>query len=193
MAAGKNLASQILEEKGFVSSDADVLGHEAVEESTEKIVEAFGTLAAERGVRLLDGDGKIIRRNLGALIFSDPALVKKQEDIVYPAIEKKIEDFLSINMGRDVVLNATLLYKLPIIKSVDAVLFVDSPSIIRFFRARKRDGMKTKQILDRFRAQKNLFAKYHDSGADTVRVWNIGTKHGLEKKIEQILKTAGWG
>lgn len=193
MAAGKNLASRILEEKGFVSSDADLLGHEAVDECTEKILGTFGTLASERGVELLGSDGKINRRNLGSIVFSDPALIKKQEEIVYPAIEKKIWDFISANKGRDVVLNATLLYKLPVIKSVDMVIFVDSPRIIRFFRAKKRDGMRPRQILDRFRAQKNLFAKYKDADADIVRVWNIGSRQGLEKKIGQILKKAGWG
>jgi len=193
MAAGKNLASRILEEKGFVSSDADVLGHEAVDECAGKILETFGPLASERGVELLGSGGKINRRNLGSIVFSDPALIKKQEEIVYPAIQRKIDDFLSINRGRDVVLNATLLYKLPVIKSVDLVIFVDSPRVIRFFRAKKRDGMRSRQILDRFRAQKNLFAKYKDADADIVRVWNIGSRQGLEKKIGQILKKAGWG
>lgn len=53
--------------------------------------------------------------------------------------------------------------------------------------------MRPRQILDRFRAQKNLFAKYKDADADIVRVWNIGSRQGLEKKIGQILKKAGWG
>lgn len=193
MAAGKNLVSSILEKKGFVSSDADLLGHEAVDECSGKIVETFGNLAKERGVELLGDDGKIRRRNLGAILFSDPNLIKKQEEIVYPAIQKKIDDFLSINKGRDVVLNATLLYKLPVIKSVDLVIFVDSPMPLRFLRARKRDGMKSSQILDRFRAQKNLFAKYEATDADILRVWNIGSERGLEKRIGQILQRAGWG
>ena len=187
MAAGKNLASKILEEKGFFCIDADLAAHTAIENSREKILSAFGPLASEKGISLTDSEGKINRRNLGAIIFSDAALVEKQEAIVYPEITRILEDFISEHSGHDVVINATVLYKIPLIKQMDAVLFVDSPVFMRFLRAKKRDGMPARQILDRFRNQNNLFAKYKISNADTRRVWNVGSRQSLEKKIEIFL------
>lgn len=188
MAAGKNAAASILEKKGFPQVDADVLGHIAVENCKEKILEAFSSLAQEKGIQLVSEDGKIIRRNLGALIFADSKLIKKQEDIVFPEINRLFDQFLEENKGKDVVINATVLFKVPLINKVDSVLFVDCPAIKRFFRARKRDKMSTKNILNRFTAQKNLFAKYKNTVADTVRVWNIGSLSDLEKKIDFFLK-----
>ena len=70
---------------------------------------------------------------------------------------------------------------------MDLILYVDSPAILRFIRAKRRDGMKTKQILARFKMQHNLFAKYKNANADIRRVWNIGSREQLEKKIDCFL------
>ncbi len=187
MAAGKNAACNILEKKGFISIDADLVGHEAAENAKEKIVKEFGSLAEEKGISLLNDDGSLNRRALGSLIFSSADLVAKQEAIVYPEISHIIEDFIKANEKKDLVINATLLYKLPLIKKMQTVLYIDAPLLQRFLRAKKRDKMKNKQILDRFRRQKNLFANYKKCNADIVRVWNTGTRQNLEKKIEKFL------
>lgn len=187
MAAGKNAASSILEKKGFACVDADLLVHQAVENAKEEILASFGSLADEKGLPLLTENGQINRRNLGALIFQSPELIKKQEDIVYPILNGLFEDFMKENKGRNLVINATVLYKVPLIKKVDSVLFIDAPLLQRLFRAKKRDGMSLKLILQRFKAQRNLFAKYKKSVADTVRVGNTGSLKKLEWKIDKFL------
>jgi dephospho-CoA kinase len=187
MAAGKNAASSILEKKGFACVDADLLVHQAVENAKEEILASFGSLADEKGLPLLTENGHINRRNLGALIFQSPELIKKQEDIVYPILNGLFEDFMEENKGRNLVINATVLYKVPLIKKVDSVLFIDAPLLQRLFRAKKRDGMSLKLILQRFKAQRNLFAKYKKSVADTVRVGNTGSMKKLEWKIDKFL------
>ncbi|MBQ2600798.1 MAG: dephospho-CoA kinase [Treponema sp.] len=187
MAAGKNYVSEILCGMGFVSVDADVLAHEAVDLCTDRILEEFSSLAESRGIALADSDGKIIRRNLGALIFTDPALVKRQEDIVFPKITSMLESFLEEHSGENVVVNATVLYKLPIISRMDRVIYVEAPMPIRFLRAKKRDSLPARQILDRFKRQENLFAKYKISNADTLKVRNTGSRKSLEKRLKRIL------
>lgn len=187
MAAGKNAASSILEKKGFACVDADLLVHQAVENAKEEILASFGSLADEKGLPLLTENGRINRRNLGALIFQSPELIKKQEDIVYPILNGLFEDFMEENKGRNLVINATVLYKVPLIKKVDSVLFIDAPMLQRLFRAKRRDGMSLKLILQRFKAQRNLFAKYKKSVADTVRVGNTGSMKKLEWKIDKFL------
>ena len=187
MAAGKNAASSILEKKGFACVDADLLVHQAVENAKEEILASFASLADEKSLPLLRENGHINRRNLGALIFQSPELIKKQEDIVYPILNGLFEDFMEENKGRNLVINATVLYKVPLVKKVDSVLFIDAPLLQRLFRAKKRDGMSLKLILQRFKAQRNLFAKYKKSVADTVRVGNTGSMKKLEWKIDKFL------
>lgn len=187
MAAGKNAAADILEQKGFACVDADIVAHKAIENSKQKILEEFGPLAAQKNITLLNPDGTINRRNLGAILFTDKTLIEKQESIVYPEVNALLEQFIEQNKGRNIVINATLLYKVPLIKKMDFVLFIDAPRFLRLKRALKRDKLSVKQILQRFSAQNNLFAKYKISNADIRRVWNTGSRKSLEKKIEKFL------
>ena len=92
------------------------------------------------------------------------------------------------NKEKPVVINATVLYKVPLIHEMDAVFFIDAPRCLRLLRAMKRDKRSAKEILQRFSSQKNIFAKYKISNADTCRVWNISFPWILEYKIRRILK-----
>ncbi len=192
MAAGKNEASLILESKGFATLDADATGHTAVENAKEQIMKAFGSLAAQKGLNLLLDDGRINRRAVGQLIFGNKDLVAKQESIVYPEINRLFDEFLDANKDKDCVLNAAVLYKVPAIKKMDHILFVDAPFLCRLYRAHKRDHMKLSSILSRFNSQKGLFSKYKKSSADIKRVWNIGTREQLERKIDALLAVWRW-
>ena len=192
MAAGKNYISSIIEGmpldgKNFVSIDADIAGHDAVDSSALKIIETFGELAEKKGIPLADENGKIIRRNLGALIFGNPELVSKQESIVYPKITSTIEKFIDENSGKNVIVNATVLFKIPLVKKMDAIVFVDCPWFIRLWRARKRDGMKIRQILARFSSQKKLYASYLKTGVKVIRISNYGCKKRLQKKVQFVI------
>ena len=193
MAAGKNAVSDILKkELGFVHLDADRLIHTIIDKKdiAERIKETFAEDALKESIVLENEDGSINRRNLGKLIFKSPSLVKKQEDIVYPELIELTKEFIRENANKNIVLNATVLYKTPpLLELVDKVLFVDAPLFVRFFRAKKRDGMRFEQILQRFKAQKNLFSKYAQYCADIVRVWNIGSRNCLEKKIQASIST----
>ena len=60
-----------------------------------------------------------------------------------------------------VILNATVLYKTPeLLKMCEVIVFVQSNTIKRFFRASHRDLLSYKQILRRFKTQKNLLQEY---------------------------------
>ena len=166
MAAGKNATSSILEKMGFVSIDADLIGHDAVEICKEKILEEFSSLAQKNKIQLLNPDGKINRKNLGQLLFKDEMLVKKQENIVFPYINSVLEKFIDENSKKNIVVNATVLYKVNAMKKIEKILFIDSPAIVRFFRAKKRDKMKSLLIIERFFSQRFLFSQYKKTGIE---------------------------
>ncbi|MBQ3687420.1 MAG: dephospho-CoA kinase [Treponema sp.] len=191
MAAGKNFAAEILVQRGWAAVDADLLVHEVIEEKKAEIVAAFSAEAEAGGLSLLKADGTVDRRAIGQIIFGHPELVERQENIVYPGVNKRIDAFLEENRraGRDCLLNATLLYKVPSIHAVDALLYVDAPVCIRLLRARRRDGLSYARILSRFRSQRNLFSQYRKSAADIKRVWNIGSRARLERKLDAFLSS----
>jgi dephospho-CoA kinase len=173
MGAGKNAATAILEKRGFPSVDADTVVHHIIEEKRPEIEAAFGTAD---------------RKALGALLFRHPELLKKQEDILYPAVSAALEQFIQTHQGESVILNATLLFKVPLVHRVDRVLFVDAPPWTRFFRVRRRNHLGAREIFRRFRSQKKIFAHYSRLCADIYRVWNVGNLSALEKKIDRFLQ-----
>ena len=188
MASGKNLAAKILEKAGCISVDAYVLAHEAIEKAKDKILLDFEKDAKEKNIAILNDDGSINRRELAKIVFSSKENLKKQESIVHPVVNEMMEDFIKKNSDKTVILNATVLYKTPIIKKCDAIIFITSPWILRFFRAKKRDKMKNMQIFKRFFAQFNIFAKYKNLDADIYKVRNFVSEQKLEQKLLYVLK-----
>lgn len=159
MASGKNFICSKLEEFGFKSVDADILVHQAIENSSSKILETFNPFAQQENINLLNSDGTIARRELGKLLFKFPNLMEKQEKIVYPLVKEMMKNFISENEKSNI--NATVLYKIPeFISECDVVFYIKSSFFKRFFRAKKRDNLSCKQIFRRFYSQKDLLKKY---------------------------------
>ena len=189
MAAGKNYVSNLLEKKGFLAIDADKCVHQAIEEAKNQILEAFLPIAKEKNIQIQNPDGTINRKNLGSILFSDEKLLQKQESIVHPKVNEIFNRFIDENPEKNIVLNATVLYKTPVIKRCDAIIFVKAPIITRFFRAKRRDNLPSREIFKRFASQFKIFAKYKFLKSDIYIIWNIGKSNKLEKKLDKILKS----
>lgn len=188
MAAGKNIVSQLLENKGYISIDADILIHKAILSASSKIIETFKEDAKKEGIILQNNDGTLNRRELGKLIFPKPELLKKQERLVYPIIIDETKRIIEKNSNKNIIINATVLYKTPeIMKLCSKIFYVDSPILIRFLRTKSRDKMKTKQILQRFHSQKTLMKEYKKTGIPIIRINNINSINTLNKKIDKLL------
>lgn len=189
MAAGKNYVSNLLEKKGFLAIDADKCVHQAIEEAKDQILEAFLPIAKEKNIQIQNPEGTINRKNLGSILFSDEKLLEKQESIVHPKVNEIFNRFIDENPEKNIVLNATVLYKTPVIKRCDAIIFVKAPIITRFFRAKRRDNLPSREIFKRFASQFKIFAKYKFLKSDIYIIWNIGKSNKLEKKLDKILKS----
>ena len=188
MAAGKNAVSALLEKNGFVSLDADLLVHKAIDSLTEEIKAAFSREAKESGISIQNADGSINRKALGSLIFPHPELLKRQENLVYPKILEMTKDFInqSENSGKNIILNATVLYKTPdLMVLCEKIVFVDAPLLTRLRRAKKRDSLPSKKILERFRTQRTLFSEYKKTGIPIIKIRNTGSLKSLEKKLSK--------
>jgi dephospho-CoA kinase len=84
IACGKSTVLAMLGERGAHVIDADRVTHELQQPGEEvyaQIVAAFGD-----GVLSARG-GPIDRRKLGAIVFADPAALRRLERIVHPAVQ----------------------------------------------------------------------------------------------------------
>ncbi len=192
MAAGKNTVCSILEQYGWLSIDADKTVHKILEDKKviQKILTEFTNEAKKNNLRLTNEDGSINRRNLGALLFSNKKLLKRHESIIHPEVDKLLSNYIEENINKNIILNATVLYKCPVINRCEKILYVTSPIFSRLKRAKKRDGIKTKFILARFFAQRKLFTKYKKSDADIYIIKNTGDINFLEKQLKDFIVTA---
>ena len=184
MATGKNTACKLLEKRGWVSIDADLLGHKAAAENEEKIIAAFAPYAKAKGIDITGTDGHLNRRALGTLLFSDKKLLAEHESIVYPAIEKAVRAVIEQNKSKNIVINAAVLYKIPgLMRLCSLIIFIDAPLILRLLRAGSRDKMKFALIMRRFIAQKNMLSSYKLTGVPILRINNSSSVKKLEEKI----------
>ena len=97
MASGKNYIASRLENEEAVSIDLDKTVHKAIELCTPEILKTFEAEASRKGITLTDSNGNLNRRALGALVFSDSELLKKQEAIVYPKVIELTRSFIEEN------------------------------------------------------------------------------------------------
>lgn len=163
MAAGKNFVCSYFEKKGWICIDADEQVHRAIKKSEPQILKAFAKEAKNANILLQNADGSLNRKNLGALIFPHPELLKRQENIVFPLVTEDTKKIIAENPDKDIVLNATVMYKIPeLLKICEKIVFVTAPLFIRFLRAKKRDNLSALQILQRFWAQRGLQKKYKE-------------------------------
>ena len=175
MAAGKNYVCSLFENKGWLSIDADQLVHSAIQIAQDQIFSAFEKPVAEKNINLKNTDGTLNRRALAKLIFPEPELLKKQEDIVYPILIQETKKIIQQNPSKNIILNATVLYKTPeLLNLCSQIFFVTAPRLIRLCRARKRDRLPLHQIITRFKSQRNLLKNYKASGVPVIKIYNIG-------------------
>lgn len=171
MASGKNFVCSLFEKNGWKSVDADLLVHSAIEKASDKIKDTFSKDAEKNEIVITNEDGSINRRGLGQLLFNNPVLLRKQEEIVYPVIQKMIEDF--IKNHEKTIINATVLYKTPeLMDKCEAIVYVKAGFFKRLIRARRRDKLPFSQIFKRNKSQKNLFSYYKKCGKKIIIIKN---------------------
>ena len=189
MASGKNTLCSLLEQNNFLCTDADKVVHKVINDATPKILETFNEYAIQKGITLSNPDGTLNRKNLGELLFQNPTLLKKQEDIIYPLYIEETQKIINSNPSCNIILNATVLYKTPqLMNQCDFIIFVKSSAIQRFFRVCKRDNIKIKNILQRFYSQKNLYNEYKATNIPIIKIKNSSNMNKLKKQVENLLK-----
>jgi dephospho-CoA kinase len=82
IATGKSTVAKMLEELGATVIDADALVHELQRRGTP----VYDDIVAAFGPDILDQAGEIDRKALGAIVFADPAQLRRLESIVHPAV-----------------------------------------------------------------------------------------------------------
>ena len=149
---GKSEAARQLEALGASIISADQVGHEAYTPNTE----AWEQVVAAFGDDILQEDGEIDRRKLGAVVFSDPGQLEKLNQIMHPRMARmvadKIEELRDQGVGV-VVVEAALLFEAGWDSLVEEVWVTDSTEQVVIERLKQRNGMSEEEARKRISSQ----------------------------------------
>ncbi|MEQ8483849.1 MAG: dephospho-CoA kinase [Pseudomonadales bacterium] len=153
IASGKSTVARHLAALGAHVIDADKLGHRAYEPDTE----AFRAVVTAFGDDVVDGDGRIDRKALGAKVFGRPERLKQLTDIVWPEIGRLAAADIGAARERDpdviIVLEAAVLFEAGWQRTVDEVWAVIVEPEVAVARACARDGLSPEDVRRRIDAQ----------------------------------------
>ncbi len=185
--AGKSSVVRLIKSLRLHLIDADTIGHAQLRKESirDAIVQAFGK-------SVLDQQGQVDRKTLGALVFGQSAehanRLSQLNSIVHPAIRSEIHNQIR-NAPQDadvIVLDAALLLESGWAAECDAIVMVDTPLPLRQQRVIETRGWSKDEHTRREAAQWSLEKK---RAASNCVVDNSGSPEIAAAQMETFLRS----
>ena len=179
--SGKSTVARMLEERGAVVFDADLLAREAVEPGTPghaAVIERFGADVLAPG-------GALDREALASIVFADPSARRDLEQIVHPEVRRLFAEGSEAYRDTDriVVFSAPLLVETGMHTAFEILVVVSATVVTQIERLMRQRGMSEAAIRARIDAQ----APFEDKAAVAdFLVDNGGTIAELENQVERL-------
>lgn len=178
IATGKSTVCNLLKLHGFLTIDADKIAHKLLDQNSSKIALMFGDEYVE--------DGKVLRKKLGKIIFSNEENKLKLEALLHPLIKDEIEKESRVfeEQKKPYFIDIPLFFEkmnYPISKS----LVVYTPKEIQIQRLMQRDNITKEEALLKISNQMNIEEK--KSMADLI-IDNSSNLKNLQNEVERVIK-----
>ena len=179
--SGKSTVARMLEERGAVVFDADLLAREAVEPGTPghtAVIERFGADVLAPG-------GELDREALASIVFADPSARRDLEQIVHPEVRRLFAEGSEAyhDTDRIVVFSAPLLVESGMHTAFEILVVVSATVATQVERLMRQRGMSEAAIRARIDAQAPLEDK---AAVADFLVDNEGTLAELESQVERL-------
>ncbi len=183
IATGKSTVSRMFAHLGAHIIDADLLAREVVmpgQAAHARIVEEFGP-------QVVQEDGSLDRKALGAVVFADAAKRKRLEEITHPAIGARQQRILSVldeeAFEGVVIWDAALLFEGGGVAKMDRVVVVYADPETERRRLMERDGLSDADARARIASQMPIAEKARL--AHHV-IDNSGTREETERQVRAV-------
>ncbi len=181
--AGKSTAARCFAARGGHAIDADALGHAALFQP-----EIVAALVSRWGERVRKPDGALDRREIGRIVFADPAERNALEATVFPYIGARTHQEISAAQTNPdvsfVVLDAAVLLEAGWGELVDKLVYLDAPRAARVARLAARSGWTENELDAREAAQ--WPAEEKKMRADAV-IDNASHPDALQERVDRLL------
>ncbi|MGJ5816778.1 dephospho-CoA kinase [Paludibaculum fermentans] len=183
LATGKTFVGRALVELGCRLLSADELGHQALLPGAPAFLQAVEAFGGD----ILDANGRIDRRRLGAVVFSEPEKLELLNSFVHPAVIAAEEHWMQTVQAEDprsiAVVEAAILIETGSYRRFDKLILTVCTDEQQIARAIKRDGLTRQEVLDRLKRQMPLEEKrrYADYVIDTS-----GEKDGTLAQVGRL-------
>lgn len=183
IASGKSAVAKLLADRGAAIIDADQLARKVVEPGQPALAE----LVARFGAAILTADGRLDRKRLGAIAFSDEAARRDLNAITHPRIAAASAQAIAewSDAGANVVFyEAALLVENRIHTGLSGLIVVSVPPEVQEERLIARDGLTPEEARARIAAQLPLAEKVK------VATWvidNSGDLAALEREVDRVV------
>jgi dephospho-CoA kinase len=181
IASGKSLAARMFREKGCALVDADKVAHELYAAQPSLVRQ----LAQEFGEDILNPDGSLHRRRLGAKVFGDPSALAALDRVVHPHLRVALREriFSSLRVMNRVVVDAALVVEWDAWREADHLILIAAPEPLRLERLMERDGFSRDEAERRIRSQMPEEEKRRHAG---FVIENTGTQEELQARVDAI-------
>ncbi len=182
IASGKSVVSARLRELGAVIVDADAIAREVVEPGQP----ALGRIVKEFGPEILAEDGRLDRARLGAMIFADPALRSRLDQITHPEVKRiaqqRIHETARENESAIVVYDVPLLVEAGVDSEhpFDLIVVVDATPEIRIERLVEIRGMSREE------AKRRILSQAEDSDRLAIADVVIDANGEIQDTLDQV-------
>ena len=183
IATGKSTVSAMFRALGCVVLDADVLARDVVAPGEP----ALAQILHEFGRDVLQPDGTLDRKKLGAVVFGDPARRKRLEQITHPAIRDRFLRHLAELEARD--FDGIVLWDAPVMietgghRAMEKLVVVATDEATQQARLQARDGIDAVEAARKIGSQMPVAEKA--KVADYV-IDNAGDHAATEARVREV-------
>ena len=179
---GKSEAARYLAQLGAEVIDADQVGHEAYRPQSE----AWHNVVGAFGKEILDSNGEVDRKKLGAIVFSNQDQLSRLNQIMHPLMARMVAEEIEDLRGQGVevaVVEAALLFEAGWDSLVGEVWVTDSSEDLVIQRLSERNGLTKEEARKRISSQMDRSERL--SRADLV-IDNSGDIAAMESAIDEM-------
>lgn len=177
ISTGKSTVCEMLRKYDLPIIDADKIAHILLDENSDKIASLFGEEYVE--------NGKVLRKNLGKIIFSNEENKLKLEALLHPLIKEQIikEAKIYEDKSQKYIIDIPIFFE-KMRYPIDKIMLVYTPKELQIKRLMQRDSISKEEALLKISNQWDIEEK---KNLANIIIDNSKDLKHLEKEVQKAV------